>query len=277
MTILCVLALLLQAPAQAGSAAEATKAFEEGNAAYEKMENEKALAAYDRAITLDATNADYHRARGRALARLQRHSEAIDSCTKALELRAGDAAALIDRGHYYINTRKLELALADLTRVEAMQKDDYGLFYHLALARYLTGDFAKAADTYDGCVRTAETADNKTSCQAWQFLALMRAGRKADAQKLLAGFTPDPTQKPSAYIDRLLLFKGVKQEAEVAKTMEKDAVQLPTVAYSIGIWHLLNGRQPKAREYFEKAVTPPAQQSAFGAVASSVELATMKQ
>jgi tetratricopeptide (TPR) repeat protein len=267
----------MQVPAQAGSSAEALKAYEEGKAAYEKQENDKALAAYDRAIALDGKNADFHRARGQALARLQRQKEAVDSCSKALELRADDAAALIDRGHYYINLKQLDLALADLNRVEAMKKDDYGLFYHLALARYLTGDFAKAAETYDGCIRTAQTPDNRTSCQAWQFLALTRAGRKADAQKLLDGFAPDPNQAPSAYIDRLLLFKGVKTEEEVAKTMEKDAIQLPTVAYSIGIWHLLNGREPKAREYFEKAITPPAQQSAFGAVASSVELGRMKQ
>jgi tetratricopeptide (TPR) repeat protein len=277
MTIICLLALLMQVPAQAGSSAEALKAYEEGKAAYEKQENDKALAAYDRAIALDGKNADFHRARGQALARLQRHKEAVDSCSKALELRADDAAALIDRGHYYINLKQLDLALADLNRVEAMKKDDYGLFYHLALARYLTGDFAKAAETYDGCIRTAQTPDNRTSCQAWQFLALTRAGRKADARKLLDGFAPDPNQAPSAYIDRLLLFKGVKTEEEVAKTMEKDAIQLPTVAYSIGIWHLLNGREPKAREYFEKAITPPAQQSAFGAVASSVELGRMKQ
>lgn len=277
MTIICLLALLLQVPAQTGGPSEALKAYEEGNAAYEKQENDKALAAYDRAIALDGKNADFHHARGRALARLQRQAEAVESCSKALTLRADDAATLIDRGHYYINLKKLDLALVDLNRVEAMKKDDYGLFYHLALARYLTGDYAKAAQTYDGCLRTAQTPDNRTSCQAWQYLALARAGRKADAQKLLDAFAPEPNQAPSAYIDRLLLFKGAKTEEEIAKTMAKDAIQLPTVAYSIGIWHLLNGREQKAREYFEMAVTPPAQQTAFGAVASSVELGRMKK
>jgi tetratricopeptide (TPR) repeat protein len=269
-------ALLLQAPAQVG-ASDAAKAFEEGNVAYQKAENDKALAAYDRAIALDAGNADFHLARGRTLARLQRHPEAIISCSKALELRPNDPAALIDRGHFYINVHKVDLALADLTRVEAMKRDDYGLFYHLALGRYLNGEFAKAADTYPDCVRTAATPDNQTSCKAWQYLALARAGRKADAQKLLDSFTPDPKQAPSAYIDRLLLFKGLKTEEEVAVTMEKDAVQRPTVAYSIGMWHLLNGREQKAREYFEKALAPPSQQSAFGAVGSAVELARLKR
>lgn len=276
MIALIVITLLLQTPAQAPPS-EAMKAFQEGNAAYEKQENDKALAAYDRAISLEPKNPEFHHARARTLARLQRHPDAIEALTTVLELKPGAPAALIDRGHYYINVRKLDPALADLVKVEAMKNDDYGLFYHLALARYLNGEFAKAADLYDGCLRTAQTADNRTACRAWQYLALSRAGRKADAQKLLESFTVDPKQALNAYVDRLLLFKGEKTEDEVAKTMEKDALQLPTVAYGVGIWHLLNGREQKAREYFTKAVTPPAQQSAFGAVASHFELERLQR
>ena len=277
MLLTILLTALLQTQAPPAASLEATKAFEEGNAAFEKRENDKALAAYDRAIALEPKQPDFHLARCRTLARLQRHQDAIASCTTALELRPEDAATLIERGHYYINVRQIDRALSDLTRVEAMKKDDYGLYYHLALARYLSGDFAGAAKTYEGCVRTASTPDNKTSCRAWQYLALARAGRKDEAQKVVDEFTPDPKQEPSAYIDRLLLFKGVKTEDEVAETMKKDALQLPTVAYSIGMWHLLNGREARAREYFEKAAAPPAQPTAFGAVASDVELKRMKK
>jgi len=140
----------------------------------------------------------------------------------------------------------------------------------------LSGEFGKAAEAYEGCVRAAATPDNKTSCKAWQYLALKRAGREADAQALLDGFTAEPGQPPSAYIDRLLLFKGTKSEEEVAKTMEQDALQRPTAAYGLGVWHLLNGREQKAREYFERALAPPTQSSAFGAVASYFELQRMK-
>ena len=77
--------------------------------------------------------------------------------------------------------------------IEALKSDDYALWYHLSLARYLKGNFQKAATTYDNCVRKAETPENRTSCKAWQYLALVRAGRKAEAQALLDGFAPDPT------------------------------------------------------------------------------------
>jgi hypothetical protein len=53
-------------------------------------------------------------------------------------------------------------------------------------------------------------------------------------------------------------FKGVKTDAEVVTRTEKDNLQLPTVAYGLGVWHLVNRREAKAREHFEKG-TPPAQ------------------
>jgi len=48
-------------------------------------------------------------------------------------------------------------------------------------------------------------------------------------------------------------------------------------SYGIGVWHLVNGRPVRAREYFEKATAPPAQQSGFGSVASYYELQRIKR
>jgi len=276
MTLVLVVALLLQT-AQSTSPPAAMQAYAEGQTAFEKQDNAGALAAFDRAIALDAQNADFHHARCRTLARLQRHEEGIASCSTALQLRPDSAPILIDRGHYYINVRKLDPALADLTRVAATKLEDYGLYYHLALAHYLNGEFAKAADAYVGCVRNAPNAENRMSCQAWQYLALVRAGRRDEAKALLDGFTPDPATAASAYIDRLLLFKGVKTEEQVAAAMAKDGLQQATVGYGIGMWHLLDGREQRAREYFEKALAPPAQLTGFGAVASYFELERMKK
>jgi tetratricopeptide (TPR) repeat protein len=277
MTVMLVVALLSQAPAQVTSPPSAMQAYADGQAAFAKQENAAALAAFDRAIALDAKNAEFHRARCQTLARLLRHAEGIESCSTALQLRPDSAPILIDRGHYYINLRKLEPALADLSRVEATKLEDYGLYYHLALALYMKGEFARSTDAYRGCLRTAPTAENRTACTSWQYLALVRAGRRDEAKALLDGFVPDPTAPADAYADRLLLFKGVKTEQEVAATMSKDPLNHATVGYSIGVWHLLNGREQQARAYFEKAMAPPAQPTNFGAVASYFELERMKK
>jgi len=274
-----LLAIVLNAAGpQTDNAAAARQAFEEGNALFEKTENDKALAAYDRAIALDAKQPDYHLGRCRTLARLQRQDDAVASCSEAIALRPDFAAALLDRGHFLINTRHVDRALPDLLRARALNADAYGVAYHLALANYLLGDYQKAAAEYENCIATAKTEDNRIACSAWQYLALLRAGRKDDAAHVLERATPDvKVQSSAAYLDRLLLFKGVKTEEEVAKAMEKDNLQLPTVAYGIGVWHLLNGREARAREYFQKAVSPPAQQTAFGSVAAYYELQRLRK
>ncbi len=276
LAVLLTLAFAAQAPAD--QAAAAKKAFEEGNALYEKTENDKALAAYDRAIELDRSVPEFHVARCRTLARLQRHDEAIASCSEAIRLKPDLAAAWLDRGHFNINARHVDRALTDLAHARELHADAYGVAYHLALANYITGNYAKAASEYEQCIADAKTPENTLACSAWQYVTLRRAGRNDDAAKILDRASPDLKVKgDEAYLDRLLLFKGVKTEEEVAKRMATDNLQLPTVAYGLGVWHLLNGRQARAREYFEKATTPPAQLAAFGSVAAYYELQRMKK
>lgn len=257
--------------------ASARKAFDEAAALFQKTQNEPALAAYERAIALDAAPPEYHLGRCRALARLQRHAEAVQSCSDAIARKADYAEALLDRGHFLLNARQLTRAFPDLQRARTLGADPYGVAYHLALAHYLAGDFQHAAIEYEACVTHAKTAENTMACSAWQYASLVRAGRRDEAAKVLDRATPDLQLSGSAaYLDRLLLFKGVKTEEQVAEAMAKDTLQLPTVAYGVGLWHLVNGREARAREYFTKATSPPANQGAFGAVAAFYELERMK-
>lgn len=278
MSVMAVLAtvVLLQAAQAAAPASPAMKAFEEATALFQKQENEKALEAYDRAIALDATNPEFHIGRGRTLQRLRRFDEAFGAYGAALKLAPDHAMALRYRGHASINVRRLDEALADLTRAEALKKDEYNIYYHLALAHYLKGQFAEAAKWYEGCVRTSKTDDERIACTAWQYPALVRAKRDAEAKKVLDAVSPLlVVQDNQAYLDRLLLFKGVRTESELAATMEASPLQKSTVGYGIGLWHLLAGREDKAREYFQKAVSTD-YWPAFGFVAAEVELQRMK-
>ena len=156
--------------------------------------------------------------------------------------------------------------------------DPVGVAYHLSLAYYVTGDFKRAAEEYEQCYPNAKTDDNRVGCLAWQYVALLRAGRKTDADKVLERITPDTNVQSSVALSQpAAAVQGRQEEEEVAQAMQKDNLQLPTVAYGVGVWHLVNGRQDRAREYFEKATAPPAQQSGFGSVASYYELQRMKQ
>lgn len=283
MSMFLLLSLILQPAPPAPPASEAAKAFAEANELFAKAAgtdtaaNEKVLAAYDRAIALDPAKADYHIGRGRTLARMRKYDEAFAAYGAALELEPNNPMILRYRGHNYINVKRLDDALADLTKAEGMKKDDNGIYYHLALAHYLKGNYAEAAKAYEGCVRTAPATDEgPIACKAWQYLALRRANRDADAAKVLETVSADLKLTESApYLDRLLLFKGVKTEQEVAKRMEEGPLQASTVGYGIGMWHLLSGRSDQAKDYFTKATSTDAWNS-FGSVASDVELKRMK-
>lgn len=256
-------------------ATDVATALAEANALYEKNENAKALAAYDRVVALDAKNPEGHLGRGRTLARLRKYEDAIAAFSEALRLRPDDALALRDRGHYYINLHRLEPALADLTKAESLNKTDYGIYYHLALAHYVSGDFQKAAQAYEGCVRTAPSPENRIACYGWQVPTLMRAGRKDEAQKALDAALALTVKPETAYLDRLMLLKGTLAEDDMAKAMQKGPLEQATVGYGIGLWHLLNGRTDKAREYFTKATAGEATY-AFGYVAAQAELKRMR-
>lgn len=274
----CAEVAYAQAPAtQVQAQTPAQQAFAEANEAYDKRENDKALAAYERAIQLDPNNADFHLGRARALARLARHAESVEECTTALRLKPDNAIALRDRGHYLINLHRVKDAIPDLKRAEKLEKKDREIYYHLGLAYYIARDFRHAVPAWQGCLTLASKDDDVISCSAWLYPSLVRAGgHEAEAKKVLERITTEMKPKENtAYFDRLMLFKGATSEEEVAKTIGKDGVSIPTVSYSIGVWHLLNGRHFRAKEYFEKAASAELKY-AFGAVAAQAELKRLK-
>jgi tetratricopeptide (TPR) repeat protein len=274
MLIESLLALMLlvpqQPPPESGDdpKSAAAKAFEEGNALYAKNENDKALAAYEKAASLDASRADVQLARCRTLARLARHGDAVAACADAVRLEPRNWEALRDRGHYLVNLNRLEAARADLEKAASLKQGDYQIDYHLGLAYYLAGDYQKAVPVWQMCVKDAPTPENKVACYAWLYPSLRKAGRDADAataldEALALGAKPD-----AAYVNRLMLFKGTLSEGEIVKQMEANALQQATVGYSIGLWHELNGRADKARDYYMKATASDAK-TAFGHVAAT--------
>jgi tetratricopeptide (TPR) repeat protein len=281
--VLTVILTALLVVSQAAVQDKAPAALAEAAALFEKNENEKALAAYERAIAADPGNADAHIGRGRTLARLRRYDEALASYGDALKSRPEDAMALRYRGHNYINVRKIDLALADLSRAARLAEsaggrdprisDVYGIYYHLGLALYLQRDFTGAAAAYEKCVGVSKTDSDRIGCLTWQYPSLRRAGRDAEAQKVLERVNPQmDAGESAAYLDRLLLFKGQRTEQEAAARMSESPLQTSTAGYSIGLWHLLNGRADRAREYFVKASSTDVP-FAFGYIAAATELA----
>lgn len=167
---------------------------------------------------------------------------------------------------------RLDAALADLEKAASMREGDYQIDYHLGLAYFMKGDYARAVPVWQACVRDAPEPGNRVACYAWLYPSLRKAGRDAEAAAALDAALALGAKPDVAYMNRLMLFKGTLSEEEAAKQMAASPLQHATVGFSLGLWHELNGRADKAREYYQKAVASDARH-AFGHVAATNALA----
>ena len=151
----------------------------------------EAKAAFDRA----PTNVDSIIWYGRRLAYLGRIREAIDVYTRGISLHPENPWLYRHRGHRYISVRELDRAIADLERATALtqgkpdevepdgqpnaQNTPIGtlhsnIAYHLALAYYLEGDYAKAIPVYRKELAEARNDDRRVSTAHWLYMSLRR-------------------------------------------------------------------------------------------------------
>jgi len=232
---------------------------------------------------------------GRRQAYLGRYREAIETYSEGIEKHPDDARMYRHRGHRYITVRELPKAIADFTKAAQLvagkpdQVEPDGapnarniptstlqsnIYYHLALAHYLTNDLAKATDAYAKCMTVSKNPDMLVATTYWYYLALVRQGRRAEAATLLGPITAEMDIIENASYHRLLrVFKGeLTPESLLAPSgAGLDAV---TTRYGLAAWHLANGRKEAGTTLLREIVDGYAQQwPAFGYVAAEADLA----
>jgi tetratricopeptide (TPR) repeat protein len=255
------------------TSASGVKYYAQADAAGAVAEAEKNLAA-------DPKNVDLVLALGRAQGGIWRFREAIATYTRGLELAPNDARLLVARGHRYISLRQPDKALADLKKAATIDPTAAGLWYHLGLAHYLRGEFAEAAAAFEKSRAEAKTDGDLVGPSDWLYMSLRRAGKTAEAAKVLERITPELKIEgnENLYFSRLLLYKGVKSEADLPLPAPADdmasELRVATLGYGIGNWHLYNGKTAKAREYFQRAVASKAW-AAFGFICAEKDLTRM--
>ncbi len=252
----------------------------------------EARAAYDRA----PTNADSIVWLGRRLAYLGRIREAIDVYGRGIAIHPNNAWLYRHRGHRYITVRDLPRAIADLERAAGLVRGTpdetepdgqpnalnqpigtlhSNIDYHLALAYYLSGDFARALPVYQRELAGPINDDRRVSITHWYYMALRRLGRAADAARVLAPISRDmKVIENETYLRLLLLYRGELPADSVLSTNASGEMSVTdaTAAYGIGNWHLYNGRAAEAERIF-KRILGGGQWGAFGYIAAEVEVA----
>lgn len=254
-----------------------------------------AKASFDKAPT-DADSIIWH---ARRLGYLGRFRESIAAYTAGIAQHPDNPWMFRHRGHRYISVRELDNAIADLekaTQLTAGKPDEVepdgqpnaantpigtlqsNIAYHLALAYYLKGEFAKAVPVYERELAVAKNDDRRVSTGHWLYMSLRRQGKDAEAKAMLTPFTTTMNVIENQTYHRLmLLYKGelpVDSVLTVGPTGEMSVTDA-TAAYGVGNWHLYNGRQADAEAVFRR-IMGGGQWASFGYIAAEAELARMK-
>ena len=228
----------------------------------------------------------------RRLGYLGRYREAIDVLTRAAGAHPDDPRVYRHRGNRYLSVRDLPRAVADLERAatlmrgrpDAVEPDGQpnarntpigtlhsNVWYHLALARYLQGDDARALAAARSGLAVSTVPDRLVSQSYWLYLILRRMGRDAEARAALVPVRRDlDVFENQSYHRLLLLYKGELPVDSVLGGLGSPSDL--SAAYGVAAWHALEGRAPESGA-LRRRILSSGQWSSFGYLAAEADSA----
>ena len=237
---------------------------------YRAQADTGAVAHAQQALAADPRNVQLIIALGVAQSGVRQMLEAVGTFSRGLAIAPNNALLLRWRGHRYLSTRQFDLALADLTRGSQLDSTIYGIWYHLGIVRFARGDFAGATDAFTHAQPKAPDAGELAGSTDWLWMSLSRAGKKAEADAMLAR-RPDSLPIANAYAQRLKLYRGLSKPDSVFTPADTSDVQIATLSFGIGNWYLVRGDTARARTWFEKSIASGGWPG-FGFIISEIEL-----
>ncbi len=238
---------------------------------------------------------------GRRYGYLVEYNKAIEIYSEGIDKFPNSYRLYRHRGHRYISQRKFDAAIADFTKAaELMQgapieiepdgqpnelnkplsTTQFNVWYHLALAHYLKGDFANAEKAYLECLAVSDNDDLITATVDWLYMTYRRQGKVEEAKKLLDKISDTMTiVENESYYKRLKMYKGllpVDSVLTVNAGAEDVDLALATQGYGVGNWYLYQSDTAQAMSIFEKVVTGN-HFSAFGFIAAEADLARLRK
>jgi tetratricopeptide (TPR) repeat protein len=154
---------------------EGAKRVAEGARLHREARYAEALVAYDRAVALDADDADALLARAVTRQRLGRLDEALADYDRAIALRGPTSEALNNRGCLQRDRGELDRALADVEEAVRLAPTDPVAQVSLAEVRAARGEWDAATDALDRGI--ALDASWRAHARDSEALAPLRAAR----------------------------------------------------------------------------------------------------
>ncbi len=237
---------------------------------------------------------------GRRLGYLSRFNDAIGVFGDGIKRFPNDARFYRHRGHRYISIRKLDLAIADLEKAaqliagkpDEVEPDGQpnarnipigslqsNVWYHLALAYYLKGDWNNAARAARSGIAVSTNPDRLVSQTHWLYMALRRAGRTQEAAAALAPIRDDFDIIENDSYYRLVKYYKTGVPASVVDSILGAGVQNPSdasFAYGVANWVLYGGDTTRATRAFEQLMSGGSWAS-FGFIAAEADVASLRR
>lgn len=266
------IAALAALTAAAPAAAQSVQYRSPAGVVYRAEADSGPIARAEKALAADPKNIAKLIALGVAQSGARQFREAVATFTRGLAIAPNDPMLYRWRGHRHLSLREFDLAAADLTKGLALDSTNYGILFHLGIVNFVRGDFAKAADLFTRAQPRAPDGGERAGSTDWLWMSLMRAGKRAEAQAMLAR-RPDTLPAPPgyAYVTRLKLYRGQITPAQAFTPADTADVQVATLSYGIGNWYLTKGDTATAKTYFKRAVDSGGWPG-FGFILSEVEL-----
>ncbi len=244
---------------------------------YRSQPDTEAMTKARAALAADPRNVAQIIDLGVAQSGARQFREAIATFTRGLEIEPNNALLLRWRGHRYLSVREFDRAHADLTRGSGIDTSIYGIWYHLGIVQFARGDFAAAAESFTRALPLAPDPGELAGSTDWLWMSLSRVGRTADAKAMLDR-RPESRMAPidNAYTRRLKLYRGEIGPDAVITPADTDEVQIATLSFGLGNWHLVKGDTAQARATFERAVRSSGGWPGFGFILSEVELQRLR-
>lgn len=222
----------------------------------------EAAAVFSDGIARFPDDARFYRHRGHRMITLRRFDDAVRDLETAARLIVGTPDSIEPDGRP--NPRA--------TPTSTLHTN---VWYHLALARYLGGDFAGALRGWDACLGASQNPDMLVATTYWLYLTLRRLGRDDEAVRALEPIRADlDVIENRPYVRLLQLFRGEATTEDLLTAHgEIDApLDDATLGYGIGAWHAAEGRTDEADAMFRRVYAGP-QWGAFGFIAAEADLA----
>jgi tetratricopeptide (TPR) repeat protein len=224
---------------------------------------------------------------------------AVETFTEGIRRFPDDARMYRHRGHRYITLRRFDLAIADLEKAAQLMRRHSdqvepdgqpnarnipigslysNVWYHLALAYYLKGDWTNAVRAAREGIAISSNPDRLVSQTHWLYMALRRAGRHAEAGATLQPIRDDfDIIENDSYYRLLRMYRDGISSASLDSLL---AVEIrsssdASLGYGLANWFLYTGDTTRALSAFEHVVES-SQWPAFGYIAAEADLARLR-